>query len=98
MKSPNYEITYAFQVILLLNTAAMHSMIDVLILNLYLAMVGQLEILKRDYRLIAKFSDTEEEDSEFISQDILYYNKKNLKEIFRERLVKRNQHYEAIVS
>ncbi|XP_033229545.1 odorant receptor 49b-like [Belonocnema kinseyi] len=97
IKSPNYEIMYAFQVILLLNAAIMHPMMNLLILNFYLTMVGQLEILKQDFLLLANFSD-EEEDFELEFQDGISHKQKSIKEFFREGFEKCTKHYEAIRS
>lgn len=52
-KNPIYGYTYAFQTLLLLTTASMASMMDMLVTNFYVLMVGQIEILKQDFRLIA---------------------------------------------
>ena len=52
-KNPIYGYTYAFQTLLLLTTASMASMMDMLVTNFYVLMVAQIEILKQDFRLMA---------------------------------------------
>ena len=39
---------------MVLNTAAMNGMMDVLITNFYVVMVGQIEILKEDFKQLAE--------------------------------------------
>ncbi|XP_033229544.1 odorant receptor Or1-like [Belonocnema kinseyi] len=74
-KKSIYGYTYAFQTLLLLTTASMASMMDMLVTNFYVLMVGQIEILKQDFRSIAdtvvigklsnaKFSDGTETNNE----------------------------------
>ncbi|XP_033229522.1 odorant receptor Or1-like [Belonocnema kinseyi] len=58
-----YRYTYVLQSILLLTTAAMNAMMDMLTTNFYVVMVGQLEILKQDFKqmsdiVLSNLSDT----------------------------------------
>lgn len=54
---PNYIYIYISQTILLLTTASMDSMIDMMTTNFYVMSVAQLEILKRDFKQLTDIVD-----------------------------------------
>lgn len=49
-ENPTYGFIYASQTLLLLTTASMDSMIDMMTTNFFVMAVAQLEILKRDFK------------------------------------------------
>lgn len=78
--NPAYEYTYVCQTILLLTTATMNSMIDMLTLNFYVIMVGHMETLKLDFRELTDFLTVNNiknfNNNEYFMENINWNNEK----------------------
>lgn len=68
-------------------------MIDILMTNFHLSMVGQMEMLKIDFRGLANFSSK----SSSTFEDIIYYNEKAIEKILNDRVIKCVLRYQAII-
>ncbi|XP_051155877.1 odorant receptor Or2-like [Leptopilina boulardi] len=106
--NPAYAFTYISQTILLLTTAAMNSMIDIMTTNFYVVMVGQMEILKQDFRELTDFVAVSSNKNKNLVVDkslrsshslenVFYYNEKVLDNILNDRIIQCLLRYQAII-
>ncbi|XP_043480284.1 uncharacterized protein LOC122509985 [Leptopilina heterotoma] len=88
-----YIYTYISQTFLLLTTASMVSMIDIMTTNFYVSMVCQMEMLKIDFCELTKFSL----NSSNTFEDIFYYNEETIDKILNDRIIKCVLRYQATI-
>ncbi|XP_043480282.1 odorant receptor Or1-like [Leptopilina heterotoma] len=89
-KNPRYFITYISQAFLLYRTASVNAMIDTMITNFYVIMMGQIEILKQDLKNLADIVNQKEN----IVNDCI---EESLEELLNRRIIKSTEHYKEIL-
>ncbi|XP_051156145.1 uncharacterized protein LOC127278454 [Leptopilina boulardi] len=112
--NPMFAYTYSSQAFLLINTACVNSMMDTMITNFYILMVGQIEILKMDFKQVADIADKSGElflkkvetkqlsnSKETMScQNYLqtFNNQESLDRLLNKRIIKCTEHYREIIN
>lgn len=108
-----FAYTYSSQAFLLINTACVNSMMDTMITNFYILMVGQIEILKMDFKQVADIADKSGElflkkvETKQLSnskkamscQNYLqtFNNQESLDRLLNKRIIKCTEHYREII-